>query len=213
MSRTYITVESELSRIKPVSRLQTGVKVPSSCLSLDSGTGPGSLFNTESEKGIHGVLKPCFRTSTSEEIGIQQTGHCLHPSSALPAQIPRSFGLLDWLSLPGTPGFSGARQLAIHHSYLLALAASGPWPGWAQGARRGSRAEGIDNKKAAVPWGNFKVPGAEIYVLKRLSPGPEGCSPYRDISRTYRVPGAVLGGLGDLLSSWLLVAEFSLGEA
>lgn len=65
-------------------------------------------------------------------------------------------------------------QLAIHHSYLLALATSGPWPGWARGARRGLRAEGIDNKKAAVPLGNFKVPGAEIYVLKRLSQQPEG---------------------------------------
>lgn len=76
-------------------------------------------------------------------------------------------------------------QLAIHHSYLLALAASGPWPGWAQGARRGLRAEGIDNKKAAVPSGNFKVPGAEIYVPNRLSQRPEGRSPYRCVSSTY----------------------------
>lgn len=85
-------------------------------------------------------------------------------------------------------------QLAIHHSYLLALAASGPWPGWTQGARRGSGAEGIDNKKAAVPLGNFKVPGAEIYVLKRLSQRPEDRSPYGYVSSTYGVPGAALGG-------------------
>lgn len=98
--------------------------------------------------------------------------------------------LISWLWRPRVPGLDGPRG-----------------PGGAPGA------EGIDNKKAAVPWGNFKVPRAEIYVLKRLSPGPEGRSPYRYISRTYRVPGAVLGGLGDLLGSWSLVAEFSLDEA
>lgn len=57
------------------------------------------------------------------------------------------------------------------------------------------------------------MPGAEIYVLKCLSLGPEGCSPYRYVSLTYRVPGTVLGDLGDLLGSCLLVAEFSLDEA
>lgn len=55
----------------------------------------------ERDQGVHGVLKPLARTSISEEIGRQQTGQCLHPSSALAAWILRSFGLIDWLSLPG----------------------------------------------------------------------------------------------------------------
>lgn len=102
-------------------------------------------------------------------------------------------------------------QLAIHHSYLLALAASGPWPGWAQGTRGDLRAEGIDNKKAAVPLGNFKVPGAEIYVPKCLSQWPEGRSPYRYVSSTYRVPGTALGRSP---GPQLFVAKSpSLGEA
>lgn len=149
----------------------------------------------ERDQGIHRVLKPCARASISEQIGKsrQDIAPILPQLSLLKFR-----GALDpstGSGSQGTPGFGGARQLAIHHPYLLALAASGPWPGWAQGAKRGSGTEGIDNKKAAVPWGNFKVPAAEIYVLKRLSQGPEGCSPSRYVSRTYRVPGTALGGV------------------
>lgn len=52
----------------------------------------------ERDQGIHELLKPLARTSISEEIGRRPTGQGLHPSSVLAAQIPRSFGLLDWFS-------------------------------------------------------------------------------------------------------------------
>lgn len=141
----------------------------------------------ERDQGIHGVLKPLAGTSLSEEIGTQQTRLRLHPPQLSPLKFRRALDSSTGSHSQGSPGFSGARQPAIHHSYLLAVAVSGPWPGWAQGARRGLGAEGIDNKKAAVLWGNFKVPGAKIYVLKLLSQGPEGCSPYREVPSTYRV--------------------------
>jgi hypothetical protein len=93
----------------------------------------------------------------------------LHSASVLPwlsTEFRGALESLDWLPLPGNSRLQWSQ--ATGHPSFLSLGSGGPspWPGWAQGAKRGwgLGTEGIDNKKTAVPWGNFKVPGAEIYV-------------------------------------------------